>query len=96
MITEIAQIEIDPARAQDFEAAVAQAEPAFRQASGFVSFALTRSVEHPGRYRLMIGWTSVEAHMVDFRASAGFQTWRDLASPFFLAPPVVEHVQQVL
>lgn len=96
MITEIAQIEIDPARAAAFEAAVAEAEAEFRAAAGFVSFALNRSIEHPGRYRLMVGWTSVDAHMIDFRASPGFQRWRELASPFFLTAPSVEHVRSIM
>lgn len=96
MIEEIAQIEIDASQAQAFEAAVAQAEPHFRAAKGFRSFALYRSIELPGRYRLIVGWDSVEAHTVDFRASPAFQAWRALAGPFFLAPPHVEHVQRIL
>lgn len=96
MITEIAQIEIDPARAADFEAAVSAAHAHFKDAKGYVSFALTRSIEQPGRYRLMVGWETVDNHMVDFRNSEGFQAWRELAGPFFLSPPQVEHVQQVL
>lgn len=96
MITEIAQIEIDPSRAAEFEAAVRAAEPYFRAAKGFVSLALNRSIEQPGRYRLLVGWASVENHMVDFRNSDGFQSWRALAGPFFLQPPAVEHVQQVI
>jgi quinol monooxygenase YgiN len=96
MIHEIAQIEIDPARSEQFEAAVALAEPYFRAAPGFRSFALHRSIEHVGRYRLVIGWDSVEAHMIEFRSSPGFQAWRELAGPFFLSPPAVEHIRQVL
>lgn len=96
MIHEIATITIDPARATEFEAAVAAARPHFETAAGFVSFALDRSIEHPERYRLVVGWTSVEAHMVDFRASNGFARWRELASPFFVGAPVVEHVMRVI
>ncbi|MBU6267030.1 MAG: antibiotic biosynthesis monooxygenase [Sphingomonadales bacterium] len=96
MIHEIAAITIDPARAADFEAAVAAARPHFEAAKGFVSFGLQRSVEHPECYRLVIGWESVEAHMVDFRASAGFQAWRALAAPFFVGTPQVEHVATVI
>ena len=70
MVREIAVLTIDPARAADFEAAVALARPHFEAARGFVSFALTRSIEHSERYRLEVGWESVEAHMVDFRQSA--------------------------
>ena len=96
MIREIAQIEIDPARAEAFEAAVAQAETHFRASPDCTEFGLHRSLEHPGRYRLIVGWTSVDAHMVDFRASPGFQSWRALAGPFFVSPPQVEHVRQVV
>lgn len=96
MIHEIATISIDPARAADFEAAVAAARPHFEAANGYLSFALQRSIETPERYILVVGWDSVDAHMVDFRASEGFQVWRTLASPFFTAPPSVEHVTQVI
>lgn len=91
MIHEVATLTIDPARAADFEAAVAEARPHFQAAKGFVSFALHRSVENPERYHLVIGWDSVEAHMVVFRKSEGFQAWRALAGPFFVATPSVEH-----
>lgn len=96
MIHEIATITIDPARAAEFEAAVAAARPHFEAAKGCLSFALERSIEFPDRYRLVVGWQSVEAHMVDFRESEGFQHWRALASPFFVSPPSVEHVARVI
>jgi quinol monooxygenase YgiN len=48
-------------------------------------------VENPERYHLVVGWESVEAHMVDFRESEGFQAWRALAGPFFVGTPSVEH-----
>lgn len=96
MIHEIATLTIDPARAAAFEAAVAEARPHFESASGFVSFALDRSIEHPERYRLVVGWENVEAHMVEFRESAGFQAWRALAGPFFVGSPSVEHVERVI
>lgn len=95
MVYEIATITIDPARAAAFEAAVAAARPYFEAARGFVSFAMQHSVEHPERYLLVVEWESVEAHMVDFRASPGFQEWRALAGPFFVSPPSVEHVETV-
>lgn len=96
MIQEIATITIDPARAAEFTEAVAQARPHFEAAKGFISLALERSIEHPERYRLVVGWETVENHMIDFRESAGFAAWRALASPFFVGAPVVEHVERVL
>ena len=96
MIHEIATLTIDPTRAAEFETAVREARPHFEAAKGFVSFALERTIEAPEKYLLMVGWDSVEAHMVDFRESDGFQAWRALASPFFTAPPSVEHVAKVI
>lgn len=91
MITEIAYITIDPAKAAAFEAAVAEAAPAFRNAEGCHGMAIERVVEDPAQYRLRVLWESVDHHMVTFRNSDAFQTWRGLAGPFFVEPPRVEH-----
>ncbi len=96
MIYEVASLTIDPARAAEFEAAVASARPHFEAAKGFVSFGLKRVIENPACYQLLVEWESVEAHMVDFRASPGFQEWRALAGPFFVEPPTVVHLQTVI
>ena len=91
MITEIATIIIDPAKAAAFEAAVGEAAPHFRAAEGCNGMTLDRCIEHPARYFLRVEWESVEHHMVTFRASEGFQKWRALAGPFFAELPMVEH-----
>lgn len=96
MVFEIARLDIDPAQAAPFEAAVAQAEPHFRADKGCTGFALQRIVETPGTYHLLVGWVSVEAHMVGFRESDAFQVWRSLASPFFVSPPQVIHAETVI
>lgn len=91
MITEIAYITIDPAKADDFEAAVASAASVFQAADGCHGMALERVVEDPAQYRLRVLWESLEHHMVTFRNSDAFQVWRGLAGPFFVKPPHVEH-----
>ena len=96
MITEIATIVVDPARADAFEAAVAEAAPHFRNAEGCHGMTLDRCIEHPARYFLRVEWESVDHHMVTFRASEGFQKWRALAAPFFAEPPVVVHSANVV
>ncbi|MEY4761085.1 MAG: hypothetical protein RLZZ200_941 [Pseudomonadota bacterium] len=95
MITEIAQLTIDPARAADFEAAVAQATPHFRAAEGCHGLSLERVIEDPARYRLVVQWETLEHHTVKFRNSEHFTAWRALAGPFFVSPPVVEHWNRV-
>lgn len=96
MIREIATLTIDPSRATEFEAAVAEARPLFTASEDCLSFALERVVETPGSYRLVVGWTSVEAHMDDFRSSENFRKWRALGGPFFIEPPHVVHSEQVI
>jgi len=96
MIREVAVLTIDPAASADFEAAVVEAKPLFEASEDCLSFNLERVIEEPGRYRLVVGWTSVAAHMDRFRESDNFQKWRDLAGPFFIAPPEVVHTDQVI
>jgi quinol monooxygenase YgiN len=95
MITELAILTIDPAKAGEFEAAVARAAPAFQQAEGCHGMALERVIEEPSRYHLLVQWDSVDHHMVKFRESAGFRAWRGHVGEFFVAAPVVLHTSLV-
>ena len=96
MILEIAQIDVKPGMEQEFEAGVRAAGPVFRRAKGCTSMALQRSFEHPGRYRLFVGWETVENHTVDFRGSPDFAEWRKLVGHCFAEAPQVEHVREVV
>jgi len=91
MIHEVACLRIDPADAAAFEAAVAACIPLFRDAKGFRSFALGRTIEDPARYELRIGWDTVEDHMVAFRGSPAFADWRARVGGHFTHPPEVVH-----
>lgn len=73
-----------------FEAAVAEAEPLFRD-KGATSFALSRQVEEPGRYRLSVGWRTIDDHTVGFRESEAFGAWRALVTPHLAQPPAATH-----
>jgi heme-degrading monooxygenase HmoA len=95
MYLEIAAIEISAGQESPFEAAVAEAAPLFLRAKGCQGMQLQRSVEKPSHYRLVVKWETVEDHMVHFRQSEDFQTWRRLAGGHFASSPVVEHTRQV-
>ena len=89
MITEIAQIDVKPGTEAEFENGVKNAVPIFKRAKGRRGMELQRSIEKPSRYRLFIGWDTVENHNIDFRGSADFQEWRKLVGHCFTAPPDV-------
>ena len=96
MILEIAQIVVRAGMEVEFEAGVAAAAPLFQRAKGCLSMELVRSVEFPNRYRLMVGWQTLENHTVDFRGSDDFQTWRGLVSRCFDGAPEVEHATRTV
>ena len=96
MILEIAQIEVKPGTEAAFEAAIAAAAALFKAAKGCRSFAVRRSVETPQRYRLMIEWDTLAAHKDEFVGSQAWTDYRAMVSPYFEAPPQVEHTELTL
>ena len=96
MIKELAEIDIRPGEELAFEQAALKARDLFLVAKGCLAFRLHRSVEQPSRYRLFVEWETIEDHMVEFRNSEAFLTWRSLCGPYFLNPPRVEHLMIVV
>lgn len=95
-ITEYADFVV---RAEDqpaFLAAVGEAVALFRQAEGCRAMRLTRLVERPDTFRLVVRWRDLEAHTQGFQKSEGFQKWRALVGGYFAATPVVEHAETVV
>jgi quinol monooxygenase YgiN len=95
VVLEVVAIEIDPARAEEFEAAVVQAKPLFLGSPGCASFDLSRSLEHPAHYRLLVNWHRIEDHLEGFRNSDAFPKWRALVTPFLAAPLSMQHFEPV-
>ncbi|MBB2923618.1 antibiotic biosynthesis monooxygenase [Cellulomonas cellasea] len=96
MILEHALLPVDPARAEEFEAAFAEALPIISAMPGVGRVTLSRGVESPGTYLLLVGWETVEHHTEGFRGSAGYARWRELLHRFYDPFPVVEHFTPVL
>ena len=96
MILEHADIRIDPLKSSAFEEAILRGvTTVIAHAKGFKGYKVNRSIESPGRYILTIYWDTLEDHTVGFRQSEAFTQWRAIVGPFFLQPPVVEHLELV-
>jgi len=92
MIEEVADLRIQPDQQQAFEVAIHKGvTTVIAKAKGFCGYSVSRSIETPTRYLLRIQWETVEDHTVGFRESPLFAQWRAIVSPFFTAPPAVEH-----
>ncbi|MBY8872658.1 antibiotic biosynthesis monooxygenase [Micromonospora sp. PLK6-60] len=95
MVLEVALIDVLPGHEDDFAAAYQQAHPIITAAEGCRSVRMTRGIETPTRFVLLVEWDSVEAHDQNFRQTEAFGKWRALLGPHFAGPPVVEHFLDV-
>lgn len=94
MALEIARIDVKPGVEAQFAAAYAKACHLIQSAPGCHWLRMTRGVESPSRFVLLVEWESVAAHE-DFRASEAFPQWRAHVSPHFESRPDVEHFEDV-
>ncbi|MFD0969908.1 antibiotic biosynthesis monooxygenase family protein [Plantactinospora endophytica] len=95
MVLEVALIDVVAGQEEAFAEAYAKAHPTLAGTPGCRSVRMTRGIESPSRFVLLVEWDSVEAHVENFRETDRFTTWRSLIGPYFAAPPVVEHFTDV-
>ena len=95
MVIEVADIQVAPGSEDAFTDAYRGVREVLVSTPGCRSARMTRCIESPSRFVLLVEWDSVEAHEQNFRASDRFATWRAAIGPFFAGPPNVEHVQEI-
>ncbi len=95
MVLEIADIAVLPGTEEEFADAVREGIRYMSDTPGFRNARLTRCIETPGRFVLLVEWDSVEAHTVGFRESENFGRWRSHIGPFLDGAPRVEHFDEV-
>ena len=90
-VLEHALLDVRPGLADEFERAMAQALPIITAVPGCRGARVTRCLERPDTYLLLVGWDSVEAHTTGFRGTEPYERWRALLHRFYDPFPVVEH-----
>jgi heme-degrading monooxygenase HmoA len=95
MVLEVAIIDVVAGQEDDFVAAYRTAEDVLSTTPGCLSVRMTRGIETPSRFVLIVEWESVAAHLENFRGTERFGTWRGLIGPYFAGPPVVEHFADI-
>jgi heme-degrading monooxygenase HmoA len=96
MIREHAVLPVVPGREAAFEAAVREAVPLISSSPGFVRLTVSRGIETPHQYLLLVEWESLEAHTEGFRSSAAYEQWRLLLHHFYDPFPDVQHFEDVV
>ena len=91
MIVEHALLPIQRGLEGEFEVAFEQARPIIASMPGFRRLQLSRGIETPGSYLLLVEWDRLVDHTVGFRGSPQYQRWKDLLHHFYDPFPQVEH-----
>jgi heme-degrading monooxygenase HmoA len=95
MVLEHALLDVLPSRESEFEAAFGEAKEIISSMPGFMSLRLSRCIEQPSRYLLLVEWDRLEDHTEGFRGSAEYEQWRALLHHFYDPFPTVEHYESV-
>ena len=95
MITEHAVLSVIPGQENEFIETLDQAKAIIAASPGFVSLRVSRGLEAPSHFLLLVEWETLEAHIEGFRRSEAFGEWRALLHHFYDPAPVVEHFETV-
>lgn len=95
VILEHALLPVNPGQEADFESAFAEAKAIIAAMPGFLRLTLSRCLEHPNTYLLLVEWNRLVDHTEGFRGSPQYQEWRRLLHSFYEPFPVVEHYELV-
>jgi heme-degrading monooxygenase HmoA len=95
MVLEVALIDVSPGQEDAFAASYRLGYPILAGTPGCRSVRMTRGIESPSRFVLLVEWDSVEAHEKNFRETERFAQWRGHIGGHFAEPPRVEHFTDV-
>lgn len=90
MVLEVALIDIQEGHEDAFVTAYLGVRHLLFEA-GATSSRMTRGIESPQRFTLLVQWPSVDQHLEGFRATERFVQWRAAIGIHFATPPLVEH-----
>lgn len=91
MIREHAILPVRPGREDAFLAAFRVARPLIESMPGFRGLSLSRSVELPSSFLLLVDWERLEDHTDGFRGSPEYADWKALLHGFYDPFPDVQH-----
>ena len=95
MITEHALLAVIPGREVEFALAFTDARAIISSMLGCRSLTLSRWIESPSTYLLLVEWERLDDHTIGIRQFAHYQEWRALLPHFHEPFPLVEHFQTV-
>ncbi|MGI8868106.1 MAG: antibiotic biosynthesis monooxygenase family protein [Mycobacteriales bacterium] len=95
MVLEIGIIHVTPGQEDDFAAAYREARGILASTPGCRSVRMTRGIESPSQFVLLVDWDTLDAHEKAFRGTDRYTRWRAAIGSYFAEPPRVEHALDV-
>lgn len=95
MVVEHALLPVRAGLEAEFETAFGEARAIIAGMPGFRSLTLSRCIERPDTYLLLVEWDRLEDHTEGFRGSAEYERWRELLHRFYDPFPSVEHYELI-
>ena len=95
MILEHARLSVRPGQEEDFLAALHDAKELIARTDGCLGMEVSRCMEDPSAFLLLVEWETLEAHTVNFRQGPDYEPWRLALHHFYDPMPTVEHFEVV-
>jgi heme-degrading monooxygenase HmoA len=95
MVREHAILSVSPGSEEAFQKAFRTARPLIESMPGFRGLTLSRSVEAPSIFLLLVDWDRLEDHTEGFRGSSEYAEWKALLHGFYDPFPLVQHFVDV-
>jgi heme-degrading monooxygenase HmoA len=92
---EVAPLSVIPGCEREFEEAFTKAQNFLASSPGYLGHELAKCHERASEYILLVRWSSIEAHEINFSKSANYQEWKALLHHFYSPFPVVSHYTTV-
>jgi heme-degrading monooxygenase HmoA len=96
MILEVAILNPTPGKETQFEKDFATAGQYISAIKGYIRHSLSKCLEQPGKYILLVEWETLEDHTISFRQSEEYLEWKKLLHHYYDPSPVVEHYEAVV
>lgn len=95
VIREHAILPVSAGREDEFLAAFGSVRSLIESMPGFRGLTLSRSLETPSAFLLLVDWDRVEDHTEGFRGSTDYRRWSEVLHPFYDPFPDVQHFVDV-
>ncbi len=95
MILEAVILNVIPGREIQFEQDFAIAGQYISAIRGYIKHSISRCIEQPNQYLLLVEWETLEAHTIGFRESVEYLEWKRLLHHYYNPFPAVQHYQVV-